>query len=69
MNVSVLELVFVSWWRELICSLLFLVICAGSDGVVVKTPQKRDKLVFNLAVASAAIGLVAVLGTAISKRR
>ena len=45
------------------------VICAGADGVVVKTPQKRDKLVFNLAIASAAIGLVAMLGTAISKRR
>lgn len=45
------------------------VICAGADGVVVKTPQKKDKLVFNLAIASAALGLVAVVASAVSRRR
>ena len=45
------------------------VIIAGSDGVVVKSAEKKDKIIFNLAIASAAIGLAAVLGSAISSRR
>lgn len=45
------------------------VICAGVDGVVVKTAEKKDKIIFNLAIASATIGLVSVLAAAISRRR
>jgi len=45
------------------------VICAGADGVVVKTLDKKDKIIFNVAIASAAIGLVAVVASAISRRR
>ena len=45
------------------------VIIAGSDGVVVKTPQKKDKIIYNLVVASAAVGVVAILASAISRRR
>lgn len=44
------------------------VICAGADGVVVKTPGKKDKVVFNLAIASAAIVLTAVLASALKRR-
>lgn len=44
-------------------------IIAGSDGVVVKSPSKKDKVIFNLAIASAAIGVVAILASAIGKRR
>ena len=45
------------------------VICAGAEGVVVKTADKKDKLIFNLAVASASIGVMSVLAAALSRRR
>ena len=45
------------------------VICAGADGVVVKTLDKKDKIIFNVAIASAAVSLVAVLASAMSRRR
>lgn len=48
----------------------YAVICAGVDGVVVKTtPEKKDKVIFNTAIASAAVGLVAMFASAISRRR
>lgn len=49
----------------------YVVLSAGEGGVEVKTPPKRknDYLVFNLAIASAAISLVAVVGAAVSRRR
>lgn len=45
------------------------VICAGADGVKVTAPKKNDKVIFNLAIASAAIGVFAVLASAVSRRR
>ena len=45
------------------------VICAGSDGVTVTDAKKKDKVIFNIAIASAAVGLVAVVASAISRRR
>lgn len=45
------------------------VICAGAEGVVVKTPEKKDNNVFHLAIASTAIGLIAVFASALIRRR
>ena len=45
------------------------VLCAGADGVSVTAPGKKDKVVFNLAVASAVIGLAAIVAGALSRRR
>lgn len=44
------------------------VICAGANGVAVKTPEKKGTMVYNFAFASAAIGAVAILTLAMSKK-
>ena len=45
------------------------VICAGSEGVTVTTPQKKDKIIFNVVVASAVATSIALIATTISRRR
>ena len=45
------------------------VICASADGIEVKTPRKKNGSMFHLAVASAAVGLVAVVASAVLRRR
>ena len=44
------------------------VICAGAQGVVVKTLEKKDNSIFHFAIASSAIGLLAVFASAFAKK-
>ena len=45
------------------------VICAGANGVVVKTPKVKDKILFKVAFASAAVGLLVMVASTVSKKR
>jgi ribose 5-phosphate isomerase A len=51
------------------CGMTSAVICAGVDGVAVTTPKAKDKILFTLAVASAAVGLLVMVTSAVSRKR